>query len=323
MEIGIVIPTFDRYANAAVFRQIVEGLEELGFDSAWFGDHIVFPADRPDYLGSSWLDAVACANAGIGMTSRLKFGTDVLVAPYRDPVLLAKMAATASVLSEGRFILGLGIGWLEGEFQALGAPPFADRAQVTEEYLEIIRMLFTHEGASSYAGSWTRFDDVLFEPQPSHPLPILVGGNHKNALRRAAMFGDGWHPLFLSPDEYQRCRGEIEAIRREEKITRPFLFSMSGSECRILPASAAPQLTNVAQDGTSYAPSVGTDESGRQRFIGTADEVREDCLGLANAGVDQLVLRFAVPLDPVTGPTEHLEQMRLFAREVLPACQSA
>ncbi|MCX7863653.1 MAG: LLM class flavin-dependent oxidoreductase [Novosphingobium sp.] len=107
MEIGIVIPTFDRYANAREFRRIVSQLEELDFDSAWFGDHVVFPADRPDYLGNSWLEAMAAANVGLGMTSRLKFGTDVLVAPYRNPLLLAKMAASAAILSDNASFSGL------------------------------------------------------------------------------------------------------------------------------------------------------------------------------------------------------------------------
>lgn len=323
MEIGIVIPTFDRYANSAEFRRVVEQLERLGFDSAWFGDHIAFPANRPEYLGDSWLDAVAAANVGLGMTTRLKFGTDVLVAPYRNPLLLAKMAATASVLSENRFILGLGIGWLEGEFEVLNSPPFASRAVVTEEYLEIIRLAFAGAGEISYSGKWMRFERALFEPRPAGTLPILVGGNHPNALRRAAIFGDGWHPLFLSPADYARCRSEIERIRQEEGINRPFQFSMSGSECRILPGGAVPELTKVAQEGTSYAPAVGTDEGGRQRFIGTAEQVSADCLALAEAGVEQLVLRFAVPLDPKTGPDEHFEQVRLFAEEVLPVCQAA
>jgi probable F420-dependent oxidoreductase len=323
VEIGIVIPSFDRYVNAGEFRRIVEQLEELGFDSAWFGDHVTFPADRPDYMGDSWLDAVAAANVGLGMTRRLKFGTDVLVAPYRNPLLLAKMAATASVLSGNRFILGLGIGWLEGEFEVLNAPPFANRARVTEEYLEVIRLAFEQAGEFSYSGEWFSFERALFEPKPAGTLPILVGGNHEKAPRRAAILGDGWHPLFLSPAEYACCRAEIERIRTEEGITRPFCFSMSGSECRILESEAAPEVTKVAQEGTSYAPAVGTGDDGRQRFIGTAEEVRADCLALADAGVDQLVLRFAVPLDPKTGPEEHFEQVRLFAEEVLPACQAA
>ncbi|MCB2060426.1 MAG: TIGR03619 family F420-dependent LLM class oxidoreductase, partial [Novosphingobium sp.] len=281
MRVGIVLPAFDQFANGAAFRQLAETIEELGFDSAWFGDHIVFPADRPDYIGSSWLEPVACAIQGLGMTSRLSFGTDVLVAPYRNPLMLAKMAVTASELSGGRLILGMGIGWLEGEFRALGVPPFSARAQATEEYLEVMRMMFEQEGPLSYGGRWVSFEDVLFEPRPSHPIPLLVGGNHVKALRRAALLGDGWHPLFLEPEDYARGRAEIERIRREEGIARPFTFSLSGPQARILPGGGSVGRSQVAKEGTSYAPPVGTDEQGRPRFVGTAEQVRDDCLEMA------------------------------------------
>lgn len=323
MRIGVVVPSFQPYASRAHFADTVQTIEGLDFDSAWLGDHIVFPADRPEYLGSSWMDAMACACMGLGMTSRLKFGTDVLVAAYRNPLLLAKMAATAAVLSEGRIILGLGIGWLEGEFKALGAPPFAARAEVLEEHLMILRQLFEQDGALSFSGKWISYQDVLFEPRPAAALPLLVGGNHAKALRRAALLGDGWHPLFPTPEDYVRGRAEIERIRQEERITRPFVYSMSGSEARILDAEADLQRTRVSQEASSYSPAVGLDETGRQRFIGTAEQVVEDCLEMARAGVEQIVLRFTVPLDPVIGPGEHLEQIRRFGEEVLPHVANA
>ena len=127
MKIGVVVPTFDQYANGEAFRRIVEVLESLGFDSAWFGDHVVFPRDYPDYMSPNWMDAVTCAIMGLGMTSRLTFGTDVLVAAYRNPILLAKMAATAAQLAGGRLLIGIGSGWLSGEFEALGGPSFSAR----------------------------------------------------------------------------------------------------------------------------------------------------------------------------------------------------
>ena len=318
MRIGVVIPSFDRYADPEVFRRLVQEVEALGFDSAWFGDHIVFPADRPDYIGSSWLDAMACANLGLGMTTRLNFGTDVLVAPYRNPLVLAKMAATASLLSGGRFSLGLGIGWLEGEFAALGSPRFADRAQVTEEYLRVIRQMFEEHGDLTHKGRWVSYNKIAFEPKPAQPLPILVGGNHPKALCRAAMLGDGWHPLFLAPADYAQGRAEIERIRQEAGITRPFTYSMSGSEVRILPEAAVQRPARAAALGTSYAPAVETGQGGRQKYIGTAEEVHDDCLALAAAGVEQLIIRFAVPLDPLIGPDEHFAQLHNFAAEVLP-----
>ena len=221
MRIGIVIPSFDRYADPEVFRRLVLQVEALGFDSAWFGDHIVFPADRPDYIGSSWLDAMACASVGLGMTTRLKFGTDVLVAPYRNPIMLAKMAATASLLSGGRFMLGLGIGWLEGEFAALGSPPFANRADVTEEYLRVIRQMFEEQGDLSHAGRWINYDQIAFatsdpgrrqSPQGAAPrgpawrrlapaVPRACGLYAGAGRDRAHQAGGRYHPAFHFLDE--------------------------------------------------------------------------------------------------------------------------
>jgi alkanesulfonate monooxygenase SsuD/methylene tetrahydromethanopterin reductase-like flavin-dependent oxidoreductase (luciferase family) len=186
-----------------------------------------------------------------------------------------------------------------------------------------MRMMFEQDGPLSYDGRWISFDDVLFEPKPSHPIPLLVGGNHAKALRRAALLGDGWHPLFLGPEDYARGRGEIERIRREEGIARPFTFSLSGPQTRILASGGSAGRSKVAQEGTSYAPPVGTDEQGRQRFVGTAEQVLVDCLEMAGAGVEQLVLRFAVPVDPEVDLDLHLQQLRLFASEVLPHCGDA
>lgn len=323
MRIGAVVPTFDPYTSRAEFRDVVQAIEDLGFPSAWVGDHIVFPADRPEYLGSSWMDAMAVMSVGVGLTERLHFGTDVLVAPYRNPVLLAKMAATTSVLSEGRLILGFGIGWLEGEFDALGAPPFAHRAEATEECLTILRQLFEKDGTQSFQGKWARFDDVLFEPKPSGTLPMLMGGNHPKALARAATLADGWHPLFPTPEDYVKGKAEIERIRAENGLTRPFMFSMSGSEARIVEDPSRIQRTRVSQEKSSYAPTVDLDASGRQRFIGTAEQVVEDCLEMARAGVEQVVLRFTVPLDQALDPEGHLRQLRLFAEHVLPHVREA
>lgn len=324
MRIGVVIPTYDQFADGDLFARIVRAIEDLGYDSAWFGDHIVFPGDLPEYLDPCWLEAVSCAIHGLGMTSRLTFGTDVLVAPYRNPLTLAKMAATASVLSPGRLQIGLGIGWLEGEFDALGVPPYSVRAPVTEEYLEVMRLVFENEGPQSYDGKWVGFDDVQFAPKPRGPLPLLVGGNHAKALRRAALLGDGWHPLFMTEQDYAAGRAEIERIRAEHAITRPFTFSYSCSQTRLLSGTAEPVLAHGSKTskGSSYAPAYPCAADGRVRFVGSAEELREDCLAFAAAGAEQLVLRFAVTRDATMNPESYIAQLEAFAEEVLPYCKN-
>jgi alkanesulfonate monooxygenase SsuD/methylene tetrahydromethanopterin reductase-like flavin-dependent oxidoreductase (luciferase family) len=322
MRIGVVIPTYDQFADGDLFRRIVAAIEDLGYDSAWFGDHIVFPGQSPDYLDPCWLEAMSCAIHGLALTSRLSFGTDVLVAPYRHPLTLAKMASTASVLAPGRLQLGLGIGWLEGEFTALGVPPFAERANVTEDYLKAMRTVLENDGPQSFAGEWVRFDDIQFAPRPDGPLPLLVGGNHAKAVHRAALLGDGWHPLFMTEDDYARGRSEIERLRAEHGITRPFTFSYSCSQTRLLREAGppAPAHGDSVDKGSSYAPAYPRDATGRMRFMGTAEQLREDCVAFARAGVDQLVLRFAVTRDQTVDPTAYLGQLAGFAREVLPFC---
>lgn len=323
MRVGVVIPTYDQFAHAEIFQRIVRAIEDLGYDSAWFGDHIVLPHEIPDYLDHSWFEALTCAIHGLGMTSRLSFGTDVLVGPYRNPITLAKMATTASHLSSGRLLLGMGIGWLKGEFDALGLPPFADRAKVTEEYLEVMRLLFERDGALSYKGKWVEFEDIHFEPKPLRAPPLLVGGNHANALRRAALLGDGWHPLFMKAEDYAAGRREIERIRAEEGITRPFIYSYSCSQTTLeekaAPVSAYAENT---KQGSSYAPPYPCDATGRPRFKGSAEQLREDCRIFAEAGVEQLVVRFAVTRDQSVDTDSYFHQLERFAHEVLPLCQS-
>lgn len=321
MRIGVVLPTYDQFANAGTFSRLVREIEDLGYDSAWFGDHIAFPREIPDYLDARWMEAMTCAIHGLGQTSRLAFGTDVLVAPYRDPVLLAKMASTASLLSSGRLLLGMGIGWLEGEFEALNAPPFARRAKVTEEYLKVMRLLFEQEGPVSFSGDWISFKDIQFAPRSAPPL--IVGGNHTKAIQRAAFLGDGWHPLFSHPQEYAHGRVEIERIRREEGISRPFLFSYSCSQTSVQTGSSpAPEAHPAQADkGSSYAPPFPCDADGRQRFKGTAAQLREDCRIYADAGVEQLVVRFAVTRDRFVDEEAYMTQLRRFAGEVVPFCE--
>jgi len=326
MRIGVVIPTYDHYGNAGVIRRLIGDAERLGYDSVWFGDHLIVPGYAVRQTDPHWYEALSCAILGMGMTDRLSFGMDVLVAPYRNPILLAKMAATASELSSGRLMLGLGVGFLKGEFEALGAP-FERRGPMTDECLKVLRLLFEGRGAVSYHGEWVSFDDMYFGPIPARPPPLLVGGNHRRAIERAARLGDGWHPLFTSPEVYARGRARINQIRESEGLTsRPFTFSYSCAQTRLLargesPPQAFSQKIQAPSD-YEYIPEAGRAPDGRQRFIGTVEELQDDIAVFAAAGVEQLVLRFAMPQDPVVTADRISEHWRLFSEQVLPACRS-
>lgn len=323
MRFGVCIPTYDRYGDPDVLRRLIVEAERLGFDSVWFGDHIVVPDYATSMTDPHWYEAITTASAGIGMTTRLRFGTDVLVTPNRNPLLLAKMAATASELSGGRLILGMGIGYLKGEFDALGSPPYERRGAVTDEYLRIMRLLFEAEGPVSFDGEWHAFDAVHFGPRPAYPPPLLVGGNHPRGLQRAALLGDGWHPLFCDPSAYARGRQTIVETRERSGTTRPFTFSYSCPRTRLLEPGEAPPVesyrTGEIPHEYSYIPAIGRTAGGRQHFIGTAEQLIEDIAAYRDAGVEQMVLRFALAWDPDITPERMPDQWRMFMQQVAPA----
>jgi probable F420-dependent oxidoreductase len=321
MRFGVVIPTYGRFGDPTAIRALIDQAEAVGFESAWFGDHVVVPGYAADATDPHWYEALTCAIHGMGHTSRLRFGTDVLALPCREPLLLAKMAATASLLSGGRLSVGVGVGFLRGEFEALGAPPYDQRGAVTDELLEVLRLALTTTGPASFDGRWVRFEDMHFGPLPSAPPPLLVGGNGDRAIRRAAALGDGWHPLWPTPERYAEGRRRILELRREAGIARPFSFSYSCPHT-VLRDTPAPSAGSPAHHSGAlgpdyaYVPGLPHAPDGRVRFNGTAQQLRDDVAAFAAAGVEQLVVRLWIPSDVAQTVDGHLALMERFMREV-------
>jgi probable F420-dependent oxidoreductase len=322
---GIVIPPYGQFQDPDALWSAVAAAEELGFSEVWFGDHVVVPPYAAAFTPPDWFDAVALCLVGLGRTTELRFGTDVLVAPYRRPVEFAHLAASADRLGGGRLTLGMGVGFLEGEFDALQVP-YADRGAVTDEYLEVMRLLWESDGQPvSYAGRWISFSDVLFGPAPlQRPLPLLIGGNGPRALRRAATLGDGWHPLFCSPEAYAAGRTRIrELLTQGGRGEPPFRFSYSCPPTRILPESQADQADSSQAYGGApqlppdydYLPEMPKGPSGRSRFVGTAAQLKDDIAEFAEAGVEHFALRFSVGA-PDESAADLLRQMEWFVAEV-------
>ncbi len=322
---GVVVPSVGAFADATVDAELTEAIESLGYDSIWYGDHVVVPSYAAHLVSPDWLDPIARCLVGLGRTTRLRFGTEVLVAPYRPPVLTAKLLATADVLSGGRLTPAFGVGYLRGEFAALGSPPVERRGEVPDEYLVVIRGLWRSEGATTHDGTHVRFADVHFGPRPvQDPMPLWVGGNGPAALRRAARLGTGWHPLFPTPEEYAAGRARVTELRRECGLEgSPFTFSFSCGTTRLLDDADGPYVTGSwadlddVPDDFGYAPPMPCDEHGRPRFMGTPDQVVADVRRYVEAGVEHVVLRFATG-GPETTPEQMLVQLERFAAEVLP-----
>src|SRR5262249_57190450 len=149
------------------------------------------------YPGTGYhLETLVTMSFLAGATRRIRFITSVMIAPYRNPVITAKMLASLDVLSQGRVIVGLGVGWMKEEFDNLKAPLFSERGRVTDEYIKAFRELWTTDNPS-FQGKYCSFSDIIFLPKPvqTPTIPIWIGGHSKQAVRRAAEVGDGWHPI--------------------------------------------------------------------------------------------------------------------------------
>ncbi|MBA2278676.1 MAG: TIGR03619 family F420-dependent LLM class oxidoreductase, partial [Chloroflexia bacterium] len=200
MRIGVTLPTTAALTEPEAMTELASTAEEFGYDSLWVSDHVLVPhgsAFPPEHQ----LDALATLGWLAARTGRIAIGASVLILPYRDPVPTAKALSTIDWLSGGRLIVGVGVGWLAAEFEALGIP-FAERGARTDEAMRTLRNLWETE-RSSFEGRWTRYRDMSSYPKASPSrqgtIPLLVGGNTRAAIGRAARLGDGWHPLNLAP----------------------------------------------------------------------------------------------------------------------------
>jgi probable F420-dependent oxidoreductase len=192
MKYGIAIRNMGPQSSRATIRKCATTAESLGFDSLFVSDHLCIPPDQTEGSDGRYLDVLTTLAYLAGATERIRLGVSVLVLPYRPAVLTAKQLATIQELSGERMILGVGVGWMEPEFNALGVDK-RRRGRITDETLRIIRHLFGHD-AAAYNGDLINFPAFVFSPRPAPPV-IWIGGNGERALARVAEFGDGWHPM--------------------------------------------------------------------------------------------------------------------------------
>ena len=198
-------------ASGADIVRVAQKADELGWDWMTISEHIVMPKEMAEVMGARFPESLTAAAVLAGATKRIKLLTYVLVLPYRNPVLLAKQIATLDFLSGGRFTLGTGGGHLQREFETLGVP-FAERGTLTDECILAMKELWT-SAEPSFKGRYVQFDHIVFEPKPvqkPHP-PILIGGNSKPAMRRAAQLGNGWLPWLVTREQLPGCLAYIRS----------------------------------------------------------------------------------------------------------------
>ena len=220
MKFGLRYCNTGRYVDPAKAVELVQAGEEAGFESAWTVEHTVVPegyqsaypySDDGKMAGGKddvplpdpliWMAYAAAA------TKRIKLATGIMILPQHSPVVAAKQIATLDYMSGGRVLLGIGVGWMREEFDAIGTP-FDDRGPRTDDYVGAMRALWGQEKAS-YHGDFASFDNIYCRPQPVNgSVPIIVGGHSKPAARRAGRLGDGFFPARGAP-------AELIAIARE------------------------------------------------------------------------------------------------------------
>jgi probable F420-dependent oxidoreductase len=193
MKLGVCLPHYGRSIEVSRLLEVARRAEERGLDSVWVTDHVIVPDQANVIYREHMLDPLAVLPWLAGVTHRIALGTSVVILPYRSPIPVAKLLASVDVLSGGRLIVGAAIGWLEGEFDALGVP-FRERVSRSEEALELFRTLWTQDHPKIQTKRH-RLDAVTFSPMPLQKPrpPLYVGGNSEAALRRVARLGDGWH----------------------------------------------------------------------------------------------------------------------------------
>ena len=312
MRYGFYLPTRGALATPDALETLVQRAEGLGFHSVVIADHVVLPltsTSKYPYTTSGAfpsdgdaLEQLALAAFLAAKTRSLRLVTSVLILPYRNPVVTAKSLATIDVLSGGRLTVGVGVGWLREEFEALHAPSFDRRGAISDEYLRIFKTLWT-EAPARFAGEFYQFDEIWCLPQPvqrPHP-PIWVGGHSRAALRRVARYGDGWHPVGANPASPLR---PAELAAKLAELHR--LSVAEGRDPATLTISYKAPLYDTSLTGTAL------DGAGQERrpFSGTPEQIRVDINTYAELGVSELILDFR-------GETlgESLERMERFAQE--------
>lgn len=224
MKFGIAFANAGPFASPELFESLVRNAEEAGFESLWTVEHVVVPVGyaspypysesgrMPGPEDSPIPDPILPLAYAAALTSRIRLATGILILPQRHPAYVAKEMATLDVLSRGRAILGVGIGWLEEEFRVVGVP-FRERAPRTEEAIRAVRSLWRGE-PEAFEGRFHAWPPVESNPKPVQPggIPVVVGGHVEGAARRAARCGDGFFP---ARGELDQLPGLLAALRDE------------------------------------------------------------------------------------------------------------
>jgi len=314
------------FASHDSMVKIAEEAESLGYDSIWANDHMTtqryvkeLSPTMPNYF-----EPLVTLSLLAEATRHIRLGTSMVVLPMRNPVVLAKQAATLDVLSGGRLILGLGLGAYPEEFEALNpGVPAAARSKIMDESVHAVHRLLTQHKVS-FEGKYVKFKDVEMYPKPlQKPFPIWIGGNSTHGIRRTAEIGTGWSPAMLLPEEIRNGVEQL-AVYAEKESRKEDRFEVAPQYMAIVDKTKAAALKRF-EGSLAYKHLVSlqrttlkhqTVESFIERnLIGTASEVVEKLNQLEKAGVTYM----PAIVFPAKDLNELTAAMRLFGEEIMPS----
>ncbi|MCH8190287.1 MAG: LLM class flavin-dependent oxidoreductase [Chloroflexi bacterium] len=303
MKFGVTIPGLFLYPviaqpwEAALsgeeILRIARRAEELGFDWISVPDHIIMPNEEVEVMGPRWAEAFTSIAVIAGATKSIRVTNNILILPYRDPILLAKMVSTLDFLSGGRLIVSVAVGHTQREFDILGVP-YDKRGAITDEYLRAMKELWTSDNPT-FSGEHVQFHDVTFEPKPvqkPHP-PIWIGGNARPVIRRAAALADGWAPWLMTPE---RLREGLD-----------YLHEQPAFQNRTTPFEIVTDTLEMQVDEETH------EQTGETTILTGKDEIIDRIGRYKDAGMTGT----GAVIPPVDSLEQYLERMQWFREEVV------
>ncbi|WP_082753839.1 LLM class flavin-dependent oxidoreductase [Mycobacterium sp. NAZ190054] len=334
ISFGVRVPNSGPLASVANITRAAEEAEQMGFDSIFLHDHVVWSSEMHrhhissgahealgDDQSADFYEALTTIGYLAGKTSRVQIGVACLVMPTRNPIYAAKQLATLDHLTGGRLIAGVGLGSKASkescEFDVFGVP-FSARARMTDEFVEAMRAIWT-EPLASYSGRHIEFKDAEIFPKPlQKPGPaVWVGGWTDAAAKRTGRLGDGWVPGWLSPEEMARG-AQIVRDTAAENGRDPEAITIAVEKLTVIDrdhdAAMARALPTVKTSSHTYERDVDQIQFALDRHIfGSVEDVRRRVGEFVDAGVTHFELKFIYPtMDELT------RQMELWAEEIIP-----
>ena len=287
IHLGLILPNYGDELDADGLARAAVAAEEAGFDSGWVTDHLVVPDEHAPIYGSI-AEALVSLGFLAGRTTRLQLGVSALIVPARNPLVALKQLTTLDFLSGGRIVTAVAAGWMEGEFETLGAP-FAERGRLLDEWLDLAASVFAQmPGRVRYEGELLSIDGWLAPAlvRPGGP-ELWVAGVSRATIRRARKTGV-WHPVAVAPDQLRELKGDFEG-------------------------------RTILRINTYFAdePTTGADERGRHAIEGPAEWIAERLTEYVEAGCDGFVVNLGHEREGLE------DRIRRFGAEVLPLLRAS